>query len=173
MPTHIDQGVRFEVDAEDWEPFLFITPSTEVPSNSLVRPLSNDRVEADAMRYTSSLPLLVIDPTEPVVVRRFLCRQFVSRLKDNRPLRLRWMQRYRTNPVAGIATWSLDDISIRWLLEEIIIWRLQHWIAPEQYSWGWVLNLFWPFQGTRWGKVSFEFHKNAGNSALSYSTLHL
>ena len=34
-------------------------------------------------------------------------------IRANEEIRLRWMQRYKTNPMADVATWYLDDIRIR------------------------------------------------------------
>lgn len=113
MPTHIDQGIRFEVNTGGWRQLLFITPSIKEPNNSIVRLLPNDTVEADALLYTATLPLFVVTSTEPVLIRSFLCNEYLTRFKNNQPLRLRWMQRYTTESGAGGATWSLDDIKIR------------------------------------------------------------
>lgn len=102
------------MEDENWEPLRFLTPSTTLPNNSLVRLLPNNTVEADAKLYTSSLPLVHLNSTtEPVMVREYLCGRYVSRILNGQPIRFRWLQRYRTNPGAGIATWYLDDIRIR------------------------------------------------------------
>lgn len=113
-PTYIDQGIRFEVNVEDWNSIRFYTPALTVPTNSLVQLDATDSsVIAQARRYNSSLPLLFVNSTEPITVREYLCGRYVSLLREGTRLRLRWMQRYRTNIAVDVATWFLDDINIR------------------------------------------------------------
>lgn len=117
VPTHIDQGVRFEVrnrDDTNWDPIRFYTPSlTPAVVGSLVTPLPNNSVRAQFDDYASALPLVVINTTEPVTVREYLCGRYVSLIRDGQEINLRWFQRYQTNPGREIATWFLDDIKIK------------------------------------------------------------
>lgn len=112
--------MRFEVDtnAGPWSPVRFYTKNViPVPDDAinLVRLQSdNASVEANATDYTSTLPLLLLDTTEVVTVREYLCGNYASLLTRGETLRLRWMQRYGNNPLEGIATWYLDDIKIRY-----------------------------------------------------------
>jgi hypothetical protein len=99
-------------DGDNWQPVRFITPSTEMSNRSLVRLLDDETVEAEAKLYTSSLPLLTVDPIKTVTLREYLCGRYAARLLNNEQIRLRWMQRYLTNPSARNATWYLDDIKI-------------------------------------------------------------
>lgn len=115
VPTFLDQGVRFEVDDEDWSPIRFYTPSLVAPlgPDPLVQLLKNgSSVSAGTIAYTSSLPLLLLNDSETVTVREYLCEDYVSLLK-RQGLRLRWMQRYRSDRNVDVATWYLDDINVR------------------------------------------------------------
>lgn len=80
---------------------------------SLVTLLPNNSVIGVAERYSSALPLVVINTTETVTIREYLCGEYVSLIRDRQEINLRWMQRYETNSGAGIATWYLDDVRIR------------------------------------------------------------
>lgn len=114
--THIDQGVRLEVLNDIWEPIRFYSPTlTAAASPSVVTLLQNNSVRAEAATYISDLPIVHLNTTETetVTIREYLCGRYISLIRNQEPLRLRWMQRYRTNPAAGAATWSLDDIRIR------------------------------------------------------------
>jgi len=116
VPTHIDQGVRLEVriDGGNWEPIRFYTPSLVTPVDSLVTRLQNGSALAQADTFNSALPLLLLNRTsETVTIREYLCGRYVSMIRANEEIRLRWMQRYKTNPMADVATWYLDDIRIR------------------------------------------------------------
>ena len=131
VPTYIDQGIRFEVDAggsDSWEPVRFYTaslrpvpvPTPPTTSSSeggdgvLVRLFPNNSVQAFADAYDSFLPLVHLNSSRRVVLREYLCGKFVSALRDQgRRVRFRWMQRYTTNPGVDIATWFLDEVNVR------------------------------------------------------------
>ena len=124
-PTHIDQGVRFEISTSaerNWAPIRFYAPSL-VPSvhedgttpTVHLEPEGNS-VEATTASYTTSLPLLNLNSTamsEGVIIREYLCQQYVASFRSGQRIQLRWLQRYLTNPQADVATWSLDNIRIR------------------------------------------------------------
>ena len=106
--------MRFEVDNVDWAPVRFYTP-TLVPasgSDPLVHLLENGSVSAETIGYISALPLTLINASEVVTVREYLCGDYVALLK-NQELRLRWMQRYKSNRNINVATWYLDNINVR------------------------------------------------------------
>ncbi len=125
MPTHIDQGVRFEIDPADtnWAPIRFYSPTlTPAPPQDMTGPTvqlepGGNSVFAKVNRYNSSLPLIYLNDsvgvTGGVVIREYLCQDYVDLIKNGSGVRLRWLQRYMTNPQANVATWSLDNIRIR------------------------------------------------------------
>ena len=126
MPTHIDQGVRLEIETphqEFWSPIRFYTPSlTPAPPQEgevsrVVLEEGGRSVHAEAASYNSSLPLVHLNSSvgvaEGVVIREYLCQEYVDMIRNGTRFRLRWMQRYLTNPQADVATWSLDNIRIR------------------------------------------------------------
>lgn len=97
-----------------WEPIRFYTPTLQAATlPSVVTLLENNSVRAVASTYASSLPLVHLNTAEPVTIREYLCGRYISLIRNQEPIRLRWMQRYRTNPREGAATWFLDDIRVR------------------------------------------------------------
>ena len=124
MPTHIDQGVRLEIERYGvWAPVRFYTPTlTPAPPQEgevtrVVLEEGGRSVHAEAASYSSSLPLIHLNSSEGVaegvVIREYLCQEYVDMIRNGTRFRLRWMQRYLTNPQADVATWSLDNIRIR------------------------------------------------------------
>ena len=120
-PTYLDQGIRLEARigiVHRWDPIRFYTPSTPLLQppgpESLVRSECNGTsVSADAVLYTSSLPLFSLNSTEPVIIREYLCGEYAKAILNDSRVQFRWMQRYTTNIAPDVATWSLDDIKIR------------------------------------------------------------
>ncbi len=123
VPTHIDQGVRFEIDPGNrtWFPIRFYTP-TLTPELNMTNPRvqlepGGNSVLAEAASYNSSLPLVHLNDSVGVaggvVIREYLCQDYVNLIRNGERFRLRWMQRYLSNPRADVATWSLDNIRIR------------------------------------------------------------
>ena len=78
-----------------------------------MRQFPNNSIEAVAGTYTSFLPLLHLNASRRVVLREYLCGRFMRALRDQQKFRLRWMQRYTTNPGVDIATWFLDEVRVR------------------------------------------------------------
>ncbi len=126
VPTHIDQGVRLEIDPPDgnWAPIRFYTPTlTPAPpqegkATRVQLEPGGTSVLAVAGSYNSSLPLIHLNDSRGVargvVIREYLCgSNAVNLISNSQSFRLRWMQRYLTNPQADVATWSLDNIRIR------------------------------------------------------------
>ena len=75
---------------------------------------SSNSVRANASGYISDIPLAHVNTTDTITVREYVCGRFISLLRNGQQVRLRWMQRYRTNAEDGsAATWFLDDIKIR------------------------------------------------------------
>ncbi len=72
---------------------------------------------AEVRSYNSSFPLVHLNASVGVagcvVIREYLCQSYVNLIRNGQNFRLRWMQRYLTNPRADVATWSLDNIRIR------------------------------------------------------------
>ena len=114
-PTHIDQGIRLEIFDVTWNPIRFYTPSLVAATKpSLVTLLPNNSVRANASSYISAIPLAQVNTTDTVTVREYACGSFVSQIRNGEEVRLRWMQRYRTNADDRLAaTWFLDDIRVR------------------------------------------------------------
>lgn len=109
---YLDQGVRLEWRENVtslWQPIGFYTYSTEEVHNTLVEINQTDptKVVAEALLYTSTFPLLVLNCQDPVTIITEVCDES---LRDG--VYLRWMQRYTGQNVLNIATWSLDDIKI-------------------------------------------------------------
>jgi hypothetical protein len=116
-----------------WRPVRFYTPSLTVPAGrSIVTPLHNGSVLAEARTYNSTQPLLHINTTETVTIREYLCGRYISLIRDGTDLQFRWMQRYRTNAVDNVATWYLDDIRIRvWTGECFVPVLVENFDTPD------------------------------------------
>ncbi len=110
----IDQGVRFEYDDTTtdrrWQPIKFYTTTVNEHENGTVFLNADGKsVTASAERYDSTLPLQIVNSSQLIRVSEFLCGFNYS----SSDIRLRWMQRYTSvTPQLGIATWSLDNITV-------------------------------------------------------------
>ena len=110
---YLDQGIRLEVrrsQEETFQPIRFYAAGTQNRSDSpvtLTTAVSN-QVSAEALNYASIFPLEVVNSSEPVTFREYICGEsFQTEGVD-----IRWMQRYSGDSESDVATWSLEDITI-------------------------------------------------------------
>ena len=119
---YLDQGIRFEVGMKInlkrvWLPIRFYTNNLQEFSISTVHLLPNKSVHVMAETYNTTLPLSLINSTETVTIREYLCDDdILNNIRNNASdIRLRWVQRSRFQIGRNNATWYLDDINVmRW-----------------------------------------------------------
>ena len=104
-----------KTNRSNWFPVRYYTPSLEEPeySSSVQVDSTGTSVVAQALAYSSSFPLLLVNSSNPVVVREYICGRYVEKYTEDVELELRWMQRFRVPAEDNDATWMIDDIKIR------------------------------------------------------------
>ena len=118
---YLDQGIRFEVGMKInlkrvWLPIRFYANNLqEFSIISTVHLLSNKSIHVMAETYNTTLSLLLINSTETVTIREYLCNHdILNNIRNNASdIRLRWVQRSGFQVGRNNATWYLDDINVR------------------------------------------------------------
>lgn len=94
---------------EDWQPICYYAPSLEQSGHSAVT-LNNDNtsVTAQSMTYAGSLPLHLVDTSQPTFYREYIKGLFLKQL--------RWSQWYFSMDLEqDRASWSIDNVTvIKW-----------------------------------------------------------
>ena len=117
-PTLLDQGVRLEfrtsfnnLHNSNWSPIKYYATSTDTPTGNNIVNLepSGDLVMAEGSLY----PLQIINPSQPVLIREYICVSPVQTFTEGIQLELRWMQFSGMEFKNKKEDWILDDINIR------------------------------------------------------------
>ena len=120
IPIYLDQGIRFEVGIKNnlgrvWLPIRYYASNLQEFSISTVHLLPNKSVHVTAETYNATFPLSLINSTETVTIKEYVCDHGI--LNNNRDsasdIRLRWIQRSGFKVAQNEATWYLDDINVR------------------------------------------------------------
>jgi len=117
----IDQGVRLEVGIKTgsdattkWYPVRYYTPSISSSSYQSLVYLnsSNETVTADALTYSSILPLKFVNASKNIAIKEYLCGNFT---RGSGNVRLRWMQRFGTQvgQEEDFSPWAIGNIHIK------------------------------------------------------------
>lgn len=107
---------------ERWQPIRYYALSSIIENDvintithSLVHLNEDGTASAQAANYTSNLPVHLLNSSDTVTVREYLCGSYIELLRDDPDarIRIRWMQRFRAESMADKATWALDDVKIK------------------------------------------------------------
>ena len=119
----IDQGVRLEVgnkppeqDTITWDPVRYYTPSVSAPSYDSLVSLnpSNVTVLADALTYTSTFHLKLLEARRAITIKEYLCGNYVQLLANgSENVKLRWMQRFGEQAAHDTAPWAISNIHVK------------------------------------------------------------